>query len=386
MSPMLQPAADAPEPQRETEPREAGTGETKREPRHLVSLTPARRAKAILATVPLVVVSTIALSVGMAGPASAAQVRRVDRVKPSDNTQRATREAVQPRSAESAPKSYVVIAGDTVSGVAGRYGLSTASILALNGLSWKSLIFPGQTLILTDGPLPPAPSTATTSESITRHTVVAGDTVSGIAQSYGLNTQTVLSANGLDASSVIYPGETIAIPDTTPAGSSTVTAPAPAHAPAQAIDPAPSPSPSAASGVVTPLSAEMRSNAQTIIAVGRAEGVDDYGLVIALTAAMQESGLRNLQVGDRDSLGLFQQRPSTGWGTPEQIMDPRFAARSFFGGANNPHPGVTKGLLDFPGWSSMTVSQAAQAVQLSAHPGAYARWEASARAWLAELE
>ncbi|TAM69084.1 MAG: LysM peptidoglycan-binding domain-containing protein [Microbacteriaceae bacterium] len=386
---MTQPAGDTPDPQRDADPRPeaesagARAEDASREPRHLVDLTPARRAKAILATVPLVVASTIALSVGMAGPAAAAQLRRVDRVKPNDSAQRAARDAIRPRVAESAPRSYVVVAGDTVSGIAGRYGLSTAGVLALNGLSWKSLIFPGQTLVLTEGRPPSASSSKTAAAPITRHTVVEGDTVSGIAESYGLSTQTVLSANGLDAASVIYPGETIAIPDAAPA----VPSPAPPSAvsPAPAQAPVPVAAPSPVSGTMTSLSAEMRTNAQTIIVVGRAEGVDDYGIVIALAAAMQESGLRNRPVGDRDSLGLFQQRPSTGWGTPEQIMDPTFAARSFFGGDNNPHPGLTKGLLDIPGWSSMTVSQAAQAVQLSAHPDAYAKWEASARAWLAEL-
>jgi hypothetical protein len=136
---------------------------------------------------------------------------------------------------------------------------------------------------------------------------------------------------------------------------------------------------------ITPLTDEMRANALLILQIGRSEGVSDYGIIIAFAAAMQESGLRNVNYGDRDSLGLFQQRPSTGWGTPEQIMDPTTATRSFFGGAQNPHPGLTKGLLDIHGWESMTVSQAAQAVQLSAYPDSYGRWEASARAWLAEL-
>ncbi len=339
---------------------------------------------------PLVVISTIAFSVGLAGPATAAQSRRADRVRPNDSAPRGIRPTVQPRTGENAPQSYIVVGGDTVSGIAARYGLSTAGILALNGLSWKSLIFPGQTLILTEGQLPPTPHAQVSTTPITRHTVIAGDTVSGIAETYGLSTRTVLTANGLDESSVIYPGETLAIPDAAPADAEPVTAATPSSAATAA--PAGSPPADAASAdaasaadSVTPLSAEMRANAQTIIAVGRAEGVDDYGLVIALAAAMQESGLRNVQVGDRDSLGLFQQRPSTGWGTPEQIMDPEFATRSFFGGRGNPHPGLTKGLLDIPGWSSMTLAQAAQAVQLSAHPEAYARWAASARAWLAEL-
>jgi hypothetical protein len=82
---------------------------------------------------------------------------------------------------------------------------------------------------------------------------------------------------------------------------------------------------------------------------------------------------------------LFQQRPSAGWGTPEQVLDPVRASQAFFGGEGNPNPGVTRGLLDIPGWESMTVTQAAQAVQISAYPDHYAKWEAPARTWLAQL-
>jgi hypothetical protein len=62
-----------------------------------------------------------------------------------------------------------------------------------------------------------------------------------------------------------------------------------------------------------------------------------------------------------------------------------YASELFFGGSRNPNPGVTRGLLDVPGWSSMSVTEAAQAVQLSAYPKAYAQWEQSAAAWLRAL-
>src|SRR5690606_42079432 len=88
---------------------------------------------------------------------------------------------------------------------------------------------------------------------------------------------------------------------------------------------------------------------------------------------------------DLDSVGLFQQEPSAGWGTVAQLTNPDYAARLFFGGPNNPNAGVTRGLLEIPGWRGMTVTQAAQAVQISAFPDAYAKWETSARAWLAQL-
>jgi hypothetical protein len=129
----------------------------------------------------------------------------------------------------------------------------------------------------------------------------------------------------------------------------------------------------------------MKANALTIISVGRQRGVPDYGIIIALAAAAQESGLQNLNYGDLDSVGLFQQRPSAGWGAVAQLTNTNYASELFFGGPSNPNKGITRGLLDIPGWQSMTVTQAAQAVQNSAYPNAYAKWEASARAWFASL-
>ena len=134
-------------------------------------------------------------------------------------------------------------------------------------------------------------------------------------------------------------------------------------------------------GVVTTLTGEMRTNAKTIIAVGRELGASKRALVIALATAMQESGLKNIAYGDLDSVGLFQQRPSKGWGTVEQILKPEYAARAFFLGTGTENPG----LFDIAGWSSMTVTKAAQSVQVSAFPNAYAQWQGSAEYWLAEL-
>lgn len=88
------------------------------------------------------------------------------------------------------------------------------------------------------------------------------------------------------------------------------------------------------------------------------------GQIVALATALQESGLRNLDYGDRDSLGLFQQRPSQGWGTATEIRDPVHASTKFY-----------EALLKVSGWQSMTVTQAAQAVQKSGYPEAYAKWE-----------
>ena len=125
---------------------------------------------------------------------------------------------------------------------------------------------------------------------------------------------------------------------------------------------------------------ESRAPRQT----GRRRGVPDRGIVVALAAAMQESGLRNLSYGDRDSVGMFQQRPSTGWGSAAQLQNPTYATELFFGGPSNPNAGRTRGLLDIRGWQSMTIAQAAQAVQISAYPNAYAKWETSAWGWLAQ--
>ncbi|MFI1721830.1 C40 family peptidase [Streptomyces sp. NPDC020489] len=112
------------------------------------------------------------------------------------------------------------------------------------------------------------------------------------------------------------------------------------------------------------LPAEQVPNAQTIVAAGLSLDVPKKGQIVALATAMQESRLRNLNYGDRDSLGLFQQRPSQGWGSAQQIRDPVYASEQFY-----------KHLLKVSGWQQMTVTQAAQAVQKSGLPDAYAQWE-----------
>ncbi len=114
---------------------------------------------------------------------------------------------------------------------------------------------------------------------------------------------------------------------------------------------------------------EQVPNAQSIQATGVAMHIPVRGQVVALATALQESGLRNITYGDRDSLGLFQQRPSQGWGTAEQIMQPVYASTKFY-----------EALKTVNGWESMTVTQAAQAVQRSGYPDAYAKWEPLATA------
>lgn len=321
----------------------------------------------------------------------------------------------------SVPTTYVVQPGDTISAIAERHGLRTADVLAWNSLTWRSVIYPGQTLSLAGASAPAsAPPTAQS------HVVVSGDTVYGIAQKYGTSVDAVLAANGLTRASVIYPGQSLAISGaaapaavTAPAASPTpVTAPgAQTHSvvvgdtlfgiaqkygtstaslyawnaltaesiiyPGQSIVVS-APPVQAGGQLSAALDAEQAANAALIIAIGRQLGVSDRGLAIALATAMVESGLRNVDHGDRDSLGLFQQRPSTGWGAAEQILDPDRSTRAFFGGQSDPNGQITRGLLDIPGWESMPFTAAAQAVQISAYPDKYGQWETQAYQWLAQ--
>ncbi|MCD2195570.1 hypothetical protein LQ327_19555 [Actinomycetospora endophytica] len=115
-------------------------------------------------------------------------------------------------------------------------------------------------------------------------------------------------------------------------------------------------------------SPEQMDNAATIAGVGRKLGAPDRAITIALSTAIQESGLANLSGGDRDSVGLFQQRPSQGWGTVAQLTDTVTATTKFY-----------DALLAIPGWSTMDVTQAAQQVQRSGYPEAYADHEPEAR-------
>ncbi len=117
-------------------------------------------------------------------------------------------------------------------------------------------------------------------------------------------------------------------------------------------------------------SAERTDNVAIISTVGWAQGFDEKGVTIAVATAIQESGLSNLDHGDRDSVGLFQQRTSQGWGTVEQIMDVRYSATMFY-----------VALAKVQGWEGLRVTDAAQAVQRSGFPEAYADHEAEGRAW-----
>ena len=124
----------------------------------------------------------------------------------------------------------------------------------------------------------------------------------------------------------------------------------------------PSPAASATTPALNNWSDEQVANARIIIAIGNQRRVSNHGQVIAVATALQESGLRNLRGGDRDSIGLFQQRPSQGWGTPRQLSDPAYQAQKFY-----------DKLLTIDDWEKMRLTDAAQAVQVSAFPEAYAK-------------
>ncbi|MFX1820960.1 C40 family peptidase [Pseudarthrobacter sp. CC4] len=149
------------------------------------------------------------------------------------------------------------------------------------------------------------------------------------------------------------------------------------------------------------LTPRQESVARTYIAVGKQLGIPRSGRIIAIMMALQESSLRMLAnpsvpaslqfpndgVGrDHDSIGSAQQRPAAGWGTVAQLMDPSYNARAFYGGPSGPNRGSPRGLLDIPGWQGMDKGLAAQAVQVSAFPELYARWEPAATAIVAALE
>jgi hypothetical protein len=120
------------------------------------------------------------------------------------------------------------------------------------------------------------------------------------------------------------------------------------------------PTPAASSPVLKGWSSEQVANARIIVVIGAERKIPSEGVVIAVATALQESSLRNLRGGDRDSIGLFQQRPSQGWGTPKQLSDPAYQTRKFY-----------DKLLKIDGWRKMRLTEAAQAVQISAFPEAY---------------
>jgi LysM repeat protein len=334
------------------------------------------------------------------------------------------------RVAAARPSSYTIRPGDTVSSIAAAHGIATADLLAWNGLGWRSVIYPGRTLRLSPAapaaaPAKPAPAKPSSPKAQT-HTVVRGDTVYAIAKKYRTTVSAIMSQNRLSGSAIIRPGQVLRV------------GAAPASAPAAQLVAAKTPAAEAAAkptshmvaagdtlfgiarkrgitvavlleandlgqgSIIYPgqklrlsipastqrsatLNATQKAHAVRIIRIGRELGVPDRGIAIALATAMVESSMRNLDHGDRDSLGLFQQRPSQGWGTAAQITDADRSIRVFYGGRHDPNGGTTRGLLDIPGWQRMSFTGAAQAVQVSAFPHRYGQWERQANRWLDTL-
>lgn len=132
--------------------------------------------------------------------------------------------------------------------------------------------------------------------------------------------------------------------------------------------------------------------AAEIISVAQQQGVPFNGWKIALMTALVESRLlmyandsvpesldyaHDAVGSDHDSVGLFQQRPASGWGTVAELMNVSYSAQAFFGGPEGPNGGSPRGLLDVDGWETMTLGEAAQAVQVSAFPERYQVWDAA---------
>jgi len=122
-------------------------------------------------------------------------------------------------------------------------------------------------------------------------------------------------------------------------------------------------------GLTVILTDAQARNATLISAIAIHRGMPAHAATIGLAAALQESKLFNLRGGDRDSLGIFQQRPSQGWGSPRQILDPVHATNAFY-----------DALERVPGYADLPVTVAAQRVQRSGYPSAYAVYESDARA------
>ncbi len=129
-----------------------------------------------------------------------------------------------------------------------------------------------------------------------------------------------------------------------------------------------------ANGATHALAPDQAGNAALISAIAVQREMPARAATIAIATAIQESKLRNIDYGDRDSVGLFQQRPSQGWGTVEQILDPVYSANAFY-----------DALANIDGYESMEITEAAQRVQRSGFPEAYADHEPEGRAFASAL-
>lgn len=305
---------------------------------------------------------------------------------------------------------YVIQSGDTVSSLAVRFGISQGSLLHANSIGADTTLIAGDILRIPGTRATTAPRAipalhAAAAQSRVVWANIDTPAASPVKEPSGGQIALVSSTpetteDETAAPEAVQDPLSVEIADA-PALRVVKKAPPPpppppppaAKAPEQRSSsnssqstPAPEPAPrQPVSGNVTRLNSSQQEHARTVIRVGRDLGVPDYGIVIALATAMQESSFRNIsRAVDHDSLGLFQQRPWW-WGTPEQLVDPSYATTVFFTGVRGPNGGFSRGLLGVSGWQNLPLTVAAQRVQLSAHPDAYAKWEASAWAWLQEL-
>ena len=316
--------------------------------------------------------------------------------------------------------------------IAARFGLRTADVLALNGLGWSSIIYPGQVLqarrhaAAAPAPATPAPPVA----ACGAYTVQRGDTISAIAKRHGVIDQCGAvgqrarlvvdhlprpdardsrrrCARGIRSRPLLPPRRPLLPAPSAPAAG-TLHDRGGRHdqldrlAPRRqrrrgadrqqarlVLDHLPRPD---AQDPVHPPPSDSRARAPSRSRT-RSSSCGSGASWACRTAASRSPSAPRCRSrrsatstwGDRDSLGLFQQRPSYGWGTEAEVQDPARATRAFFGGSGDPNGSRTRGLLDIPGWESLTFTQAAQAVQISAYPDAYAKWEQPAHAWLAAL-
>jgi hypothetical protein len=203
------------------------------------------------------------------------------------------------------------------------------------------------------------------------HSAVAGAAFAIIA---GLSAPAAAASIGTHATDTPATTNVAAVTQASPAkATAAVKAAAAPAAPAPAGSSAPSakdlhPMPVTADQQTLNPSADQIRNARAIMQTGQNMHLPARAWVIAIATSMQESQLTNIgdlgSANDHDSLGLFQQRPSSGWGTPDQIQNPTYAATSFY-----------KGLTGVHDWKNMPLTDAAQAVQVSAVPDGYAKWE-----------
>lgn len=123
-----------------------------------------------------------------------------------------------------------------------------------------------------------------------------------------------------------------------------------------------------AAGMTETFDPEQTGNSALIAAISMKRDLPPRAATIALTTAYQESKIRNIRYGDRDSLGLFQQRPSQGWGTSEQVLDPVYSTNRFF-----------DSLVKYEGYETADITTIAQKVQRSGYPEAYRDHEGQGR-------